>query len=428
MTTRDTRWPSDLDEEAERGPDQTHTSATALRIPARKQRASPGRALETVLLASTAALVAAVAWPIATQSHAAPLSPAAAFTPPSAKASAPRIQLALLLDTSSSMDGLIDQARAQLWSVVNTLDGATFSGEAPRLEIAVYEYGNDRLASRDGYIRQVVAFSSELDRVSEGLFSLTTAGGDEYAGQAIGRAVDELAWAKDDNVFRVLYIAGNEGFDQGSVDFRRTVARAKAEGIVVNTVNCAGGSSWDAGWQEAADVGGGKALRIDQNAVAVHIESPYDAKIQALSSKINDTYIGYGSLGATGLANQAAQDANSVRYGAGSSISRAAAKSSMHYDNGSWDLVDALENGDVEDASEVRDSLAGDLKGLDDEALREHVEQKKAERETLQEEMRELQQKRADYVSGKKSDEANRLDTAIVESLTEQAVAAGFTL
>ncbi len=427
MTTRDTRWPSDLDDEAERGPDQTHTSATALRRPSRRRRTNPSRALETVLLASTAALVAAVAWPIATQSHAAPQAPAAVAATASAT-TPPRIQLALLLDTSSSMDGLIDQARAQLWSVVNTLDGATFQGDAPRLEIAVYEYGNDRLSSRDGYIRQVVAFSSELDRVSEGLFSLTTAGGDEYAGQAIGRAVDELAWAEEDSVFRVLYIAGNEGFDQGSVDFRRTVGRAKAAGIVVNTVNCAGGSSWDAGWQEAADVGGGKALRIDHNAVAVHIASPYDESIQTLSSKINETYIGYGALGATGLSNQVAQDTNSLSYGAGSAISRAAAKSSMHYDNASWDLVDALANGDVEDASEVRDSLDGDLKDLDDEALRKHVKDKQEERAKLQKEMRELQQKRTDYVSGKKSDEANRLDTAIVESLTEQAVAAGFTL
>jgi hypothetical protein len=36
----------------------------------------------------------------------------------------PRVQLALLLDTSNSMDGLIDQARSQLWSVVNQFAAA----------------------------------------------------------------------------------------------------------------------------------------------------------------------------------------------------------------------------------------------------------------------------------------------------------------
>jgi len=31
---------------------------------------------------------------------------------------APTVQLALLLDTSNSMDGLIDQAKTQLWKIV----------------------------------------------------------------------------------------------------------------------------------------------------------------------------------------------------------------------------------------------------------------------------------------------------------------------
>ena len=44
------------------------------------------------------------------------LAEAKAKDPPKRDAS---IQIALLLDTSNSMDGLIDQAKSQLWSVVN---------------------------------------------------------------------------------------------------------------------------------------------------------------------------------------------------------------------------------------------------------------------------------------------------------------------
>ena len=36
----------------------------------------------------------------------------------------PFIKVALLLDTSNSMDGLIDQAKAQLWDIVNELSYA----------------------------------------------------------------------------------------------------------------------------------------------------------------------------------------------------------------------------------------------------------------------------------------------------------------
>ena len=90
------------------------------------------------------------------------------------------IKVALLLDTSNSMDGLIDQAKAQLWDIVNELSYAKCGTNKPHLEIALYEYGNDRLNSAEGYIRQVLAFSNDLDEISKELFSLTTNGGEEY--------------------------------------------------------------------------------------------------------------------------------------------------------------------------------------------------------------------------------------------------------
>ncbi len=45
----------------------------------------------------------------------------------------PGIQLAILLDTSGSMDGLIDQARSRLWKIVNELATARKNGLAPKL-------------------------------------------------------------------------------------------------------------------------------------------------------------------------------------------------------------------------------------------------------------------------------------------------------
>lgn len=66
-----------------------------------------------------------------------------------------KIQVALLLDTSSSMDGLIDQAKSRLWNIVNTLTTLKYSGQTPDIEIALYEYGNDGLSKESNYIRQI---------------------------------------------------------------------------------------------------------------------------------------------------------------------------------------------------------------------------------------------------------------------------------
>ena len=72
-----------------------------------------------------------------------------------------------MLDTSSSMDGLIDQTRNQLWQVVNEFSRSKKNGLSPLLEVAVFEYGNDGLSSESGYLRQVSGLTRELDQVSE---------------------------------------------------------------------------------------------------------------------------------------------------------------------------------------------------------------------------------------------------------------------
>ena len=126
-----------------------------------------------------------------------------------------RIQLAILLDTSNSMDGLIDQAKSQLWKVVNELARAKRNGKTPALEVALFEYGNDGLSGSEGYIRLVSDLTTDLDKISEELFKLTTDGGSEYCGMVIDRAAEKLSWSRAKDVLKVIYIAGNEPFTQG---------------------------------------------------------------------------------------------------------------------------------------------------------------------------------------------------------------------
>src|SRR5262245_43918989 len=97
----------------------------------------------------------------------------------------PLVQIALLLDTSNSMDGLINQARTQLWTIVNEFSRCKRDGQVPRLQVALYEYGNDGLSPGEGFIRMVLPFTDDLDKVSEKLFCLTTNGGSEFCGQVI---------------------------------------------------------------------------------------------------------------------------------------------------------------------------------------------------------------------------------------------------
>src|SRR5688572_13503 len=131
------------------------------------------------------------------------------------KPAKPVIQLAVLLDTSNSMDGLIDQARKQLWRVVNELASSKKNGVTPDLRVALYEYGNDSLPSSTGHIRRVLPLTSDLDKVSEELFALKTNGGSEYCGHVIDEATKHLEWSASSHDLKLIFIAGNEEFTQG---------------------------------------------------------------------------------------------------------------------------------------------------------------------------------------------------------------------
>ena len=92
----------------------------------------------------------------------------------------PKIQVAILLDVSSSMDGLIEQAKAQLWNMVNTMGRAKCNEVSPEIEISLYEYGRTNNDVKKGYVKQINGFINNLDSLSENLFTLKTNGGEDY--------------------------------------------------------------------------------------------------------------------------------------------------------------------------------------------------------------------------------------------------------
>ncbi|MEO0586594.1 MAG: VWA domain-containing protein, partial [Planctomycetota bacterium] len=138
------------------------------------------------------------------------IQPAPATAPPAATlpAEAPfageraAVDVALLLDTSNSMDGLISQAKTQLWTIVQQFARAKHAGQTPTLRVALFEYGNTNLPASEGYLRQVVPLTDDLDALSDALFALTTNGGDEYCGQVINEAVTRLDWSDAPNAYQ----------------------------------------------------------------------------------------------------------------------------------------------------------------------------------------------------------------------------------
>lgn len=355
----------------------------------------------------------------------------AQILPTSKDAQKPKIQVALLLDTSNSMDGLIDQAKAQLWKMVNKLAAAKKNGEVVELEIALFEYGNDGLDGKTGYIRLVQPLGTDLDGLSEKLFELRTNGGDEYCGWAIQSAQELLPWSTDQSHLKIIVIAGNEPFDQGKVNFRRSCASAIERGIVINTIHC---GDYETGvrtfWKEGATIGNGRYLNINADEKVVHIPTPYDDKIMKLNERINKTYLGYGSLGESKKMRQMKQDENAASYGAANSVQRAAAKSKESYSNADWDVVDAAK-ADKDFAKKAKqEELPAELRGKSEAELKAAIEQLSVERAAIKLELAALEKEMQAYIAEemKKRDATQTLDNVLIETVVEQAKAKGFEI
>jgi hypothetical protein len=346
-------------------------------------------------------------------------------------AAQPQIQLAILLDTSGSMDGLIGQAKSRLWKIVNELAAARKDGLAPQLQVALYEYGQDSIPAASGYLRRIVPLTDDLDRISEELFKLQTNGGQEYCGQVIRAAVDGLQWNKQKDSLKLIFIAGNEPFTQGAIDYKDSCREAIARGIIVNTIFC---GNYQEGlqteWKAGADLADGQYLAIDADQVLPVIRAPQDEEIARLSQELNGTYLAYGKDGAGGKERQKEQDQNAASVSGEVLAQRAAAKASPQYSNPAWDLVDAKKSGRVKLEEMNEADLPREMQGMSVKERGAYVAALQGKRENLQKKIAGLHAERERFVAGalKSQATANSLDAAIISALRRQAALKNFII
>lgn len=343
-----------------------------------------------------------------------------------------KIQVALLLDTSNSMDGLIEQAKMRLWNIINAMSKLRFQGNTVDLEIALYEYGNDNLNEQEDWLRLVVPLSKDLDEISEKLFALQTNGGSEFCGSVIANAAKNLIWDDSQNSLRLIYIAGNEEFNQEGQNFKEALSSTKAKDIYVSTIYC---GAYEDGvaefWRDGATIGQGKYFNIDSDQKIRFVASPYDDSIAYHNTQLNNTYVSFSRSGETNKRKQVAQDQANQAMAEGAYIERSIAKSkSSAYDNSHWDLVDKYKK-DPEFVKKIKpEELPAAMKDKNADEIEKEVKRLHEERKVQQKAIDELSKKREKYLAENKKNQpktSDDLGKAIEKSIRELAQRKGYT-
>jgi hypothetical protein len=355
--------------------------------------------------------------------------PAGAQEIEATKREPPVVDLAICLDTSGSMSGLINSARTKIWAIVNDL---ALAKPTPRLRVALLTYGNSGHDQAKGWVFVHTDLTEDLDLISSKLFALTTNGGTEYVGRVLQTALRQLSWQKDPNGLKLMVVAGNESADQDKeAPFRDVCRKVIASGIMVNSIYCVRSEdpSIADGWKEVAQLTDGHYAPIDQDHGTVTIATPYDARLNELMTAINDTYVPFGAEGEKGKMRQKAEDANAKKLAPAAVAGRAQTKAGLLYMM-RWCLVDATRNDKIKLEDVKQEELPKELRGKTVEELQKYLDAKWAARNKIQKEVDTLHRQRADFVAEElkrqaKADDKS-FDAAVRRAIRTQAEKKGF--
>lgn len=344
-----------------------------------------------------------------------------------------RMDVVVAIDTTGSMQHVIEAAKRKVWSIVNELAKAKPT-PLVRLGLIAYRGEGDE---GTGYVLQTHDLTEDLDKIYQHLTALATNGGDrECVGRVLFEATHSLSWDDDPKTYRVIWLVGNErasqDSDQARFGYQKTAKEAIQKDIVVNTIYCGevDFAAAEPEWKEIARMADGTFAAIELSGRTIALATPFDQPLAEANTKLNDTYVSYGTLGKEAKDNQARQDDNAALLGASVVAERAQCKSSGLYRNSSWDLVDALRARRVK-LEDLRDEeLPEELQKLSPEERKAFVATMDTEREEVRKQIEDLSRQREQFIveEMKKQglDDSKNIDGLIRKTLCEQASRKGF--
>ncbi len=337
-------------------------------------------------------------------------------------ATAPRVEVAFVLDTTGSMGGLIDGAKRKIWSIARRI------GEGrPRPDLRIALVGYRDLG--DEYVTRVHDFSRDMDDVQERLMAFQANGGGdtpEHVSAALGAAVNQLSWSQGP-ALQIVFLVGDApphvDYQDGH-DYARYARAARARGIAIETIQCGGDPVTARYWQEIASLGDGHYARIDSQGGMPALVTPVDAELAHLGAELTTTVVASGSVAeqvttSRKLEKRAAMPAAMATEAAGyyASAERLAER----------DLVSLSAEGQRRELKALADRPAEAPRAIagksDAEALT-YLQGQKDKREKLQQRIGALQKQREDYLA-KAAPRADGFDEQVVQALRDRAAKQG---
>jgi hypothetical protein len=339
-------------------------------------------------------------------------------------AARPSVEVVFVLDTTSSMGGLIEGAKTRIWAIANEIAKGR---PGPRVKMGLVAFRD----KGDEYVVKTFDLSENLDNTYKDLLSLTVGGGGdgpEHVIAGLDAAIEKMSWSKDKKTFKVVYVVGDAAPHEDYPEAPKlsaVVEKAVRLGLIVNTVQCGSDGSTTEAFTRVARLGEGRFLPSPHDGGMVATATPFDERLGALSARLEGTSLAFGS--GRKEAREAGLLAASVRGMAApaAAAERAEFKSRMGF-AASSDLIAAVENETVALKDVKADDLPDELRGLDAGKRQAKLDEISAERRKVKAELDGVASQRAAWLKKQAgSRRADSFDARLVDALKAQAKAKG---
>ena len=339
-----------------------------------------------------------------------------------------RIEVVFILDTTSSMSGLIEAAKEKIWSIATTMASAE---QTPDIRMGLVAF-RDR---GDSYVTRVLDLSQDLDSMYASLMDFRAQGGGdgpESVNQALYEAVNRISWSDDESVYKVAFLIGDAPphMDYNNdVKFPVTLEQAKRKGIIVNTIQSGQNHSTVPVWKTIAQLGEGEYFQVENSGNAVAVVTPFDKKLSALAASLEETRLYYGDVEAKesqkrkSAATRKLHDELSEAALARRATFNATASGESNL-LGKGELVDAISSGRVELDDIDKDDMPASLQALAPEEQMEIITDQARRRDKIKSDIRKLSESRSRYIEQQiaaDGDASDSLDEKIYSAVKKQA-------
>ncbi|HYE18491.1 MAG TPA: vWA domain-containing protein [Tepidisphaeraceae bacterium] len=386
------------------------------------------------------------------------------------KQAKPRVEVCFVLDTTGSMSGLIEGAKAKIWGIANQI---IKQKPTPEVRIALVAY-RDR---GDAYVTKRFDLTDDIDAVFKNLSGFKAEQGNdepESVNQALDEAVTKMSWTPDKSVLKVIFLVGDAPPHMDYADDRKypDVCRdAVKKDLIINTVQCGSSESTAAIWKEIAKASEGEFAAIGQTGNMAVVAAPQDAELAKLNARLGATLVACATNGrkyeealrevsvkqsaseaapaavtaerlaynaASGRAVQVAGTVATTRPAAGAVAVNGGtvvfadgnADFAVGYVGGEIELIDGIANGKLKLADMKDEQLPPDMRKMSPQEREAFVAGKQKGRAEIQARIAELSKERQAFVEAetkKKLAEAGKaadsFDQKVAETLVRQAEA-----